>query len=471
MKYLLSRRSSLHRVVRLGWGITSSLVLAASIAVACGGDDDDGTGATGGARASGGSSSGGAQSGGAGQGGTRPQTGGGGGAGDQTGNQSGGAETGGSESGGRESGGSAGVGTGGEDSITGGSGGAGGGEATGGAQQQSVIEGDRRIPFSPPDDRAFVDFFIQHHHMAIDIAVQEALHGEREDIKELADDLSKKQTNEVELMEALRRDTQGTALPNPPLDPHADAALNQVLSLEGSDLDKLFLTEMIALHAEALPVIHRAMHALTRTDLKSLAADMFQAEAEEIGTMQGLLAELGVTDAGEDFATSTSNRPDFGLRGDLRIPLTPANDVQFIDFFAPHHGMAIEMADHVAAHGSDSEVKVLAAAMSEAQSLEVKALQMVRETLTSNPDSPAPPTDEYMKDAMDEMMSLEGAELDRMFLMEMIPHHASAIPTAHRAKPHVTNTALRNMSNAIFHKQAAEIGVMARLLVKVSEKK
>ncbi len=62
------------------------------------------------------------------------------------------------------------------------------------------------------------------------------------------------------------------------------------------------------------------------------------------------------------------------------------------------------------------------------------------------------------------MMSMSGAELDRMFQQEMIVHHSSALPTSHRAKPHVTDAELRALTDTMFDAQAIEIGEMQLML-------
>jgi uncharacterized protein (DUF305 family) len=165
-------------------------------------------------------------------------------------------------------------------------------------------------------------------------------------------------------------------------------------------------------------------------------------------------------------AETEPNRPDFGLVGDRRVPLTP-DDVTFIDFFVPHHEMAVMMAEHVLAHGENAEIRALAQQMRTAQLEEIETMQAVREELTGAADSPPMPADPHMEPEMAEMMEASGLELDLMFLEEMIPHHAGGLPTAHRAKPHVENEQLATMSDDIYYAQAHEIGEMERLLTEL----
>lgn len=62
------------------------------------------------------------------------------------------------------------------------------------------------------------------------------------------------------------------------------------------------------------------------------------------------------------------------------------------------------------------------------------------------------------------MHDMSGAELDQMFLEEMIPHHAAALPTSHRANPHLTRPELKTLADKMFVAQGEEIGEMSSML-------
>ena len=64
------------------------------------------------------------------------------------------------------------------------------------------------------------------------------------------------------------------------------------------------------------------------------------------------------------------------------------------------------------------------------------------------------------------MKTLSGANLDQMFLELMIPHHGSALPTSHRAKPHLKRVELQVLADKMFVAQGEEIGAMNALLGK-----
>jgi uncharacterized protein (DUF305 family) len=353
--------------------------------------------------------------------------------------------------------------------ATGGSGGGesgGSGGTTATPPTNSELVGDRRVPFTPQNDREFAEFFIEHHQMAIDMSQHVLERGENPDVQALAQSIVDAQTEELGILRTAVTEI-GDAQPEPapmPSDPHTEADIAFMADLSGTELDQAFLLDMIPHHAGGLPPAHRARPNLERQDLQTVATNIFESQATEIGEMRELLEELGVTEAGEDRAASANDRPDFGLEGDRRVPLTPANDLEFVDFFISHHEMAIQMAEHEVENGENADVIALAESIRTAQTEELATMRNIRAQVAGS-DEPAPmPADPHADPEMMEMMNTTGAELDRMFLTEMIPHHAGGLPTAHRADPHVENEELRTLANDMYLAQAEEIGEMKGLL-------
>ncbi len=326
-----------------------------------------------------------------------------------------------------------------------------------------AVEGDRRISYTPTNDLEFSEFFIAHHQMAIDMALEVIERGSNADVKAMAQKMIDVQRAEVLTLETVRAQLSGT-VPLPPVDVHAEIEMESIGSASGTKLDEMFLLEMIPHHAAGLAPAHRSLPFLESAELQQMASDMMKAQATEIGEMHALLRKLGAMGAGEDMGASDPARPDFGLVGDRRLPLTPENDVEFIDFFVPHHEMAVEMAEHVVAHGQSPDVKAMATMMADAQSAEITLMREKRAELAGSANSPAMPDDPHAMREMEAMSTMSGAELDRMFLQEMIVHHSSALPTSHRAKPHVTDAELRALSDTMFDAQATEIGEMQLML-------
>jgi uncharacterized protein (DUF305 family) len=349
-------------------------------------------------------------------------------------------------------------------------GGSGGGQSGSGGTATpptpSEVVGDRRVPFTPENDREFAEFFIEHHQMAIDMSQHVLERGENPDVQALAQSIVDAQTEELGILRTAVTEI-GDSQPEPPgmpPDPHTEADMAFMADLSGAELDQAFLLDMIPHHAGGLPPAHRAQPSLERQDLQTVAANIFESQATEIGEMRDLLEQLGVMEAGEDRADSANDRPDFGLEGDRRVPLTPANDVEFVDFFISHHEMAIQMAEHEIENGENAEVIALAESIRTAQTRELATMRSIRADVAGSDEPPPMPADPHGDPEMVEMMSTTGAELDRMFLTEMIPHHAGGLPTAHRADPHVENEQLRTLANEMYLAQAEEIGEMKGLL-------
>lgn len=65
---------------------------------------------------------------------------------------------------------------------------------------------------------------------------------------------------------------------------------------------------------------------------------------------------------------------------------------------------------------------------------------------------------------MEKLMAASGDALDRLFLEEMLPHHAGAITMAHQALPYREESELQAMARKIIADQAKEIGRLATML-------
>lgn len=141
-------------------------------------------------------------------------------------------------------------------------------------------------------------------------------------------------------------------------------------------------------------------------------------------------------------------------------PFIAQSDVEYIDAIVPHHEMALHMAEMEIAKGTRADVKALATRIRDAQTAEIATLKEARRQLTGQAEIPPPPTDPHMERDMNLMMSATGAEVDMMFLDDMIPHHAEGISIAHRALPSLDRTDVRQNAEDVISTQAAEIGEM-----------
>lgn len=119
-------------------------------------------------------------------------------------------------------------------------------------------------------------------------------------------------------------------------------------------------------------------------------------------------------------------------------------DLTFAQGMIVHHQQAVEMADHVLERGEAADVKALAQRIKDAQSEEIDLIRGwlaewgEEEAPADTPHGGGDGTDMKAKEEagakakadMEALANAEGAELDKMFLEMMIPHHEQAIAMA-----------------------------------------
>ena len=141
-------------------------------------------------------------------------------------------------------------------------------------------------------------------------------------------------------------------------------------------------------------------------------------------------------------------------------PFTAANDVQYIDAIVPHHMHAIEMSDLELANGSSSAAKALARQFKAKQMAEITLLKAARKALTGDENVPMPPMNAHNESDLARQRAARGAQADKEFLDNMIPHHAEGISIAHRAYPNLRRPDVIANANDVYNTQAREIGQM-----------
>ncbi len=168
-----------------------------------------------------------------------------------------------------------------------------------------------------------------------------------------------------------------------------------------------------------------------------------------------ILSTVSIASAGPSKAGSNNC-------SDPRLTYTPKSDVQFVDFFQPHHMMAVEMADEVIARGESAELKVMAKEMKRMQAEEIQTLRLAKKAITGKSDSPHF-MDHHMMMDMKNMKTLSGKELDIHFIDHMIAHHASALPVAHQALTYLKRTEVKDLAKMMISTQAQEIGELQKM--------
>lgn len=315
-----------------------------------------------------------------------------------------------------------------------------------------AVVGDRRVPFTPAGDVAFIDYFIAHHTMAISMAAHVIERGGDAEVRTMAQAMIDAQSAEITQMESARRELTGFEdAPHPPNDPHMMAEIAEMGTMSGLALDQMFLANMIAHHASALEPAKRGRLTVQRDDMRALADRIFDDQAKEIGEMSAML---------ERMPPENAIGGDTTLEGDRRVPVTPGNDVLFIDFFVDHHMHATAMAQLVIDKGAREDVKVIARTIIDEQTRELAQMRAARLELTGSDVVPAGPEDPIRRRDMQAMTSAPAESVDRMFLEAMIAHHASGLAPALRARGFLQREDLRALAESMFASQSRQIGEM-----------
>ena len=137
------------------------------------------------------------------------------------------------------------------------------------------------------------------------------------------------------------------------------------------------------------------------------------------------------------------------------------SEQEFIMGMIPHHEEAIASAkDVIARGGSTPEIKTLAENIVKAQEVEVASMKEWYKNWYGK---------DYVADGkyklmMRDVSALTGAELDKVFLTDMIMHHRGALMMAQSVSSHIKHTEMTTLVENIKTTQSAEITQMQNVL-------
>lgn len=141
-----------------------------------------------------------------------------------------------------------------------------------------------------------------------------------------------------------------------------------------------------------------------------------------------------------------------------------SSEREFVVGMIPHHQEAVDTATEVIARGgSTEEMRTLANGIIAAQESEIAMLKEWHQDWYG---------EEYVEGSsyqpmMRDLSQLTGADLDKRFLEDMIPHHMGAIMMAQTVRPHIEHQEITDMADAIMETQTAEIKMMNELLTRI----
>lgn len=158
------------------------------------------------------------------------------------------------------------------------------------------------------------------------------------------------------------------------------------------------------------------------------------------------------------------NIPMGNMMGMDHSAMMVSSEREFVAGMIPHHQEAVDTANEVLARGgSTPEIRTLASDIVTAQEMEIAMLKEWHLAWYG---------EEYVENGsyqpmMRDLSQLSGADLDKRFLEDMIPHHMGAIMMAQSVRPHIEHQEVTDMANAIMETQTAEIQLMRELLTTI----
>ncbi|HKL04067.1 MAG TPA: DUF305 domain-containing protein [Cryomorphaceae bacterium] len=146
---------------------------------------------------------------------------------------------------------------------------------------------------------------------------------------------------------------------------------------------------------------------------------------------------------------------------DHMMAMMVSSEREFIEGMIPHHQEAVDTAKEVIDRGgSTPEIRQLVEDIVVAQEAEIAAMKQWYEDWYGEPYTD---NGDYMP-MMRELEDLSGAELDRVFLEDMIGHHMGAIMMARSVQPYIEHDEIAELTQAIVSTQSAEIAQMRQML-------
>ena len=153
-------------------------------------------------------------------------------------------------------------------------------------------------------------------------------------------------------------------------------------SAGGTGTEAAFLKSMIPHHESAVEMAEMARDQAERRAVRGLAAEVLSAQEDEISQMERIYERLYGDEILPDPEASTElglSMKESGMHdGSVVLERASEFDREFIDQMIPHHQGAIRQARVVLGATEDEELTVLARAIVDAQSREIRAMNRWR---------------------------------------------------------------------------------------------
>lgn len=163
----------------------------------------------------------------------------------------------------------------------------------------------------------------------------------------------------------------------------------------------------------------------------------------------------------ETMKTSMSSTPRTG---------DPALD--YLNQMIPHHETAVKMAENEIQYGTNQQVKRIAEKQIKDQTAEIAEMKKMADKIKANPKSDKAQEAAYMNDyvqfhdamvsAMEDVKS--SGNVDKDFLMQMMPHHDGAINMSRAISRYTNNSEVKQKAQSIIKKQTQDMKKMQVLI-------
>jgi uncharacterized protein (DUF305 family) len=171
-------------------------------------------------------------------------------------------------------------------------------EASGVANSQTMGSFDEERPF----DLQFIDQMIVHHQGAIMSSEHMIADSERPELRQLAENIQRSQSEQIEQMRAWREQWYPDAEPtsemmdSTQMEGMMGEGHMQEEMMGGDTTDSMFLRMMIPHHQSAIDMSEQALERAEHPELRGLAQQIIDEQTAEIGLMEGYLEEIEASD-------------------------------------------------------------------------------------------------------------------------------------------------------------------------------
>ena len=171
-------------------------------------------------------------------------------------------------------------------------------EDSGVSNSQTKGSFDKERPF----DLQFIDQMIVHHQGAIMSSEHMIADSERPELRQLAENIQRSQSEQIEQMRAWREQWYPDAEPtsemmdSTQMEGMMGEGHMQEKMMGGDTADSMFLRMMIPHHQSAIDMSEQALERAEHPELRGLAQQIIDEQTAEIGLMEGYLEEIEASD-------------------------------------------------------------------------------------------------------------------------------------------------------------------------------